>query len=109
MGFAGGHGTAGGLTPTYKTVSYVVVVLLLSFRFNQRFLSVIDFLFRFQLGFPNGGDFGLASATLGLVFSVVCGVMLVNIATHRGWVMRERIDTAQEVKISIRFVDILHI
>lgn len=106
VGFAGGHGTAGGLTPTYKTVSYVVV-LLLSFRFNQRFLSVIDFLFPFQLGFPNGGDFGLASATLGLVFSVVCGVMLVNIATHRGWVRRERIDTAQEVKISIRFVDII--
>jgi len=75
VGFAGGHGTAGGLTPTYKA-----------------------------LGFPNGGDFGLASATLGLVFSVICGVMLVNIATHRGWVKRERIDTAQEVKISIRGV-----
>ena len=57
-----------------------------------------------QLGFPNGGDFGLASATLGLVFSVICGVMLVNIATHKGWVKRERIDTAQEVKISIRLV-----
>lgn len=75
VGFAGGHGTAGGLTPTYKA-----------------------------LGFPNGGDFGLASATLGLVFSVICGVMLVNIATHKGWVKRERIDTAQEVKISIRGV-----
>lgn len=23
VGFAGGHGTAGGLTPTYKTVSHV--------------------------------------------------------------------------------------
>ena len=47
----------------------------------------------------------MASATLGLVFSVICGVMFVNIATHRGWVKRERIDTAQEVKISIRLVE----
>ena len=61
----------------------------------------------FQLGFPNGGDFGLACATLGLVFSVVCGVMWVNIATHRGWVKRERIDTSKDVKISIRLVDIM--
>ncbi|EDO49714.1 predicted protein [Nematostella vectensis] len=75
IGFAGGHGTAGGLTQTYK-----------------------------KLGFENGGDFGLASATLGLVFSVICGVMWVNIATYRGWVKQERIDTAQDVKISIRGV-----
>ncbi|XP_022795908.1 uncharacterized protein LOC111334440 isoform X3 [Stylophora pistillata] len=54
--------------------------------------------------FPNGGDFGLASATLGLVFSVICGVMWVNIATHRGWVKQERIDASKEVKISIRGV-----
>lgn len=66
----------------------------------------LDYLVQ-QLGFPNGGDFGLASATLGLVFSVICGVMLVNIATHRGWVKKERIDTSQEVKISIRLVQLL--
>ncbi|KXJ19510.1 hypothetical protein AC249_AIPGENE1087 [Exaiptasia diaphana] len=75
IGFAGGHGTAGGLTNTYR-----------------------------KLGFENGGDFGLASATLGLTFSIIFGVMWVNIATYKGWVKRERIDTAQEVKISIRGV-----
>ncbi|KAK3696719.1 hypothetical protein QZH41_013078 [Actinostola sp. cb2023] len=75
IGFAGGHGTAGGLTNTYR-----------------------------KLGFENGGDFGLASATLGLTFSIVFGVMWVNIATYKGWVKRERIDTAKEVKISIRGV-----
>lgn len=68
------------------------------------FMIIIFSLF-FKLGFPNGGDFGLASATLGLVFSVICGVMWVNIATHRGWVKQERIDASKEVKISIRFVD----
>jgi Na+/glutamate symporter len=30
------------------------------------------------LGFPSGGDYGLASATIGLVFSIVFGVMWVN-------------------------------
>lgn len=44
VGFAGGHGTAAGLTDTYK-----------------------------KLGMEDGGDYGLASATVGLVFSITLG------------------------------------
>lgn len=56
VGFTGGHGTAGGLGETYDT-----------------------------LGFPKGGDLALTSATIGILFGVVVGTVLVNVANQLGW------------------------
>lgn len=75
VGFAGGHGTAAGLATAYQ-----------------------------ELGWPQGSDFGLASATYGLVTSVVFGVLCVNFAARQGWVVKSRMDSAQDAKLSIRGV-----
>ncbi|MHC5003352.1 MAG: sodium/glutamate symporter [Planctomycetota bacterium] len=56
-GFAGGHGTAAALGTIYGDL----------------------------LGFPEGLDLGLFVATVGLVYSVVSGIVLVNIAIRRRW------------------------
>ncbi len=55
VGFEGGHGTAAGLAPTFE-----------------------------KLGWADGRDLGLASATAGLVAAVVVGMMLINWAARRG-------------------------
>jgi ESS family glutamate:Na+ symporter len=55
VGFEGGHGTAAGLAPTFA-----------------------------QLGWADGTDFALASATAGIVSAIVVGMMLVNWAARRG-------------------------
>jgi ESS family glutamate:Na+ symporter len=55
-GFAGGHGTATALGVIYG-----------------------------KLGFPEGLDLGLFMATVGLVYSVISGIVIVNIAVRRGW------------------------
>ena len=57
IGFEGGHGTAGGLIPTFN-----------------------------QLGWSEGVDFGLASATMGMISGIVCGMALINWAVRRGYV-----------------------
>jgi ESS family glutamate:Na+ symporter len=57
VGFEGGHGTAGGLGPTFA-----------------------------ELGWSDGLDFGLASATIGLVAAVLVGISLVNWAARKGHV-----------------------
>jgi len=56
VGFEGGHGTAAGLTETFD-----------------------------ELGWPEGKDFALASATGGILSAIIVGMVLVNIATRRGW------------------------
>jgi ESS family glutamate:Na+ symporter len=61
VGFEGGHGTAAGLAETFA-----------------------------QLGWPEGSDFGLASATVGIVSAILCGMALVNWAARRGHVTRLR-------------------
>lgn len=63
VGFEGGHGTAAGLGDTFK-----------------------------ELGWPEGQDFALASATGGIVSAIVVGMVLVNIATRMGWTVRSRRD-----------------
>jgi ESS family glutamate:Na+ symporter len=63
-GFAGGHGTATAL--------------------GTIFTDVLDF--------PAGMDLGLFMATFGLVFSVVSGIVLVNIGVRRGWTARPATD-----------------
>ena len=55
VGFEGGHGTAGGLGPTFK-----------------------------ELGWSEGLDYGLASATVGIISAIVVGMALINWAARRG-------------------------
>ena len=61
VGFEGGHGTATGLGETFE-----------------------------KLGWPDGQDFALASATGGIISAIVVGMVLVNIATRRGWTARRK-------------------
>lgn len=55
IGFSGGHGTASGMCEVFDS-----------------------------LGFPDGCDLGLMSATVGITCSVIFGMLLVNIAARRG-------------------------
>ncbi|GAA4894994.1 sodium/glutamate symporter [Streptomonospora salina] len=55
IGWPGGHGTAGGMAPVYS-----------------------------DLGWADGGALALAGATVGLVFGIVMGMVLINIGARRG-------------------------
>ncbi|MDA0564778.1 sodium:glutamate symporter [Streptomonospora sp. S1-112] len=55
VGWPGGHGTAGGMAPVYA-----------------------------DLGWADGGPLGLASATGGLIFGIVMGMVMINIGARRG-------------------------
>ncbi|MDP6525731.1 MAG: sodium/glutamate symporter [Kiritimatiellia bacterium] len=55
VGFEGGHGTAGGLGPTFT-----------------------------ELGWAEGTDYALASATAGIISAIVVGMALVNWASQKG-------------------------
>ncbi len=57
IGFEGGHGTAGG--------------------FRDIFI---------QLGWPEGSDFALASATAGIISAIITGIALINWAAKKGYV-----------------------
>ena len=57
IGFEGGHGTAGGLGPTFR-----------------------------QLGWTEGADFSLASATAGIISAIIIGIALINWAAKKGYV-----------------------
>jgi len=61
VGFEGGHGTAGGLTDTFEKVDWLA-----------------------------GKDFALASATAGIVSAIVVGMMLVNWAVRKGYVIEKK-------------------
>lgn len=56
QGWAGGHGTAGGMAMVFE-----------------------------DLGWPDGASLSITSATVGLVFGIVGGVALINIAVKKGW------------------------
>ena len=56
IGWAGGHGTAAGMAVVFK-----------------------------NLGFPEGGDLGLTSATVGLIVGIVMGMVYINWAVRRGY------------------------
>jgi ESS family glutamate:Na+ symporter len=60
IGFVGGHGTAGALSAVYN---------------NSDVIS-----------FPDGQDLAFFFATVGLAYSVVSGMVFINIAVRRGWV-----------------------
>jgi ESS family glutamate:Na+ symporter len=55
IGFEGGHGTAAGLASTFK-----------------------------EVGFPEGTDLSLGLATIGLLFSVIFGIILLNYGAKTG-------------------------
>jgi glutamate:Na+ symporter, ESS family len=55
IGFSGGHGTAAGMFEVFK-----------------------------KLGFPAGGALAQMSATVGIIFAVVMGITLINIAIRNG-------------------------
>ncbi|MBL7115931.1 MAG: sodium:glutamate symporter [Kiritimatiellae bacterium] len=55
VGFEGGHGTAGGLGPTFA-----------------------------EIGWAEGEDYALASATAGIISAIIVGMALVNWAARRG-------------------------
>ncbi|PSK95411.1 ESS family glutamate:Na+ symporter [Murinocardiopsis flavida] len=55
VGWPGGHGTAAGMGPVYT-----------------------------ELGWADGGALALASATAGLIFGIVVGMVLINVAARRG-------------------------
>jgi len=58
VGFEGGHGTAAGMGPVYDALQW-----------------------------PEGKDFALTSATLGIVSAVIVGMILVNWAARRGHIV----------------------
>ena len=57
VGFEGGHGTAAGLGDTFA-----------------------------QLSWPEGLDFGLTSATFGIISAIIIGIILINWAAHKGYI-----------------------
>lgn len=59
VGFEGGHGTASGLAPTFEMMKW-----------------------------PEGKDFALASATVGIISAVLCGIVLINWANKKGYTHR---------------------
>jgi len=61
VGFEGGHGTAGGMAPTFSSLNWEA-----------------------------GKDFALASATAGIISAVVVGMVLINWAARRGHTVRRR-------------------
>lgn len=56
QGWAGGHGTAGGMGAVFE-----------------------------ELGWLDGQSLSTTSATVGLIFGIVAGVILINIAIRKGW------------------------
>ncbi|MFS8541165.1 MAG: hypothetical protein LOD89_03655, partial [Tissierellales bacterium] len=56
VGWAGGHGTAGGMIDVYNSLNW-----------------------------PDGGDLGLTSATAGLFMGIVGGMIIINYAVRKGY------------------------
>ena len=61
IGFEGGHGTAGGMGPVFEA-----------------------------LGYPEGKDFGLASATMGIMSAIIVGMILINWAARKGYTVKKQ-------------------
>jgi glutamate:Na+ symporter, ESS family len=61
VGFEGGHGTAGGLGPVFG-----------------------------KLGWEAGKDFALASATGGIISAILVGMLLINWAVRKGYVIEKK-------------------
>lgn len=68
IGFEGGHGTAAGMAGTFE-----------------------------ELGFAGGSDLALGLATIGLIFGVILGIILMNYAVKKG--KTEIITNAREISL----------
>lgn len=77
VGFEGGHGTAGGMGPVFE-----------------------------KLGWPEGKDFALASATAGIVSAIVVGMILINWAVRRGYTVRKAAPAAVPENDSIAVIPV---
>lgn len=69
IGFAGGHGTAAALAQAFADV-----------------------------GYPEGKDVALGTATIGLLSSVTVGILLVNVASRKKWVEFSRMQTGTNIR-----------
>jgi len=69
----GGHGTAAGLRESYTT-----------------------------LGYPEGGDLAVTSATIGIVLGVVVGTILCNLGTVLGWTYGSYAATQKAHSVAVR-------
>ena len=67
QGWAGGHGTAGGMALVFE-----------------------------ELGWMDGQSLAVTSATIGLVFGIVGGVVLINIGIRKGWTAITKTSTGVE-------------
>jgi len=78
VGFEGGHGTAGGMTPVFAEYDWTA-----------------------------GKDFALACATAGIISAVVVGMMLVNWAARKGYTTRRQspADVPEDHSIAVIPVD----
>jgi glutamate:Na+ symporter, ESS family len=74
VGFEGGHGTAGGLGPTFD-----------------------------QYNWPAGKDFALTSATFGIVSAIIAGTVLINWAVRKGYTIHTKspVDMTEDDTIGI--------
>ncbi len=71
VGFEGGHGTAAGLKETFEILDW-----------------------------PEGTDYGLASATAGVLFAIIVGMILINWAARKGITQKlEKIEDMPESSI----------
>ncbi len=61
IGFEGGHGTVGGMTATFR-----------------------------QMGWPEGADLGYTIATVGMIFGIIIGMVIINIGARRGYICNIR-------------------
>jgi ESS family glutamate:Na+ symporter len=78
IGFAGGHGTAGGMADLFRN------------GFGE-------------WSFPAGADLGFTSATVGILTSTIVGIALINLAARKGYtkVLERPQELPEEVRVGI--------
>jgi ESS family glutamate:Na+ symporter len=80
IGFAGGHGTAGGMMDLFKN-------------------GVPEI----GWSFPAAADLGLTSATVGILTSTIGGIILINMAARRGYtkILEKPQELPEEIRVGI--------
>ena len=80
IGFAGGHGTAGGMMDLFKNGIPEV-----------------------GWSFPAGADLGLTSATVGILTATIGGIIIINMAARRGYtkILEKPQELPEEIRVGI--------
>lgn len=80
IGFAGGHGTAGGMADLFRNGIPEV-----------------------GWSFPAGADLAFTSATVGILTSTIVGIVLINLAARRGYakMLKKPQDLPDEIRVGI--------